>query len=308
MKKTKSFHKKPEKLLGTEREGLLVAHFGAAAEVEDASGQVIRCHIRKNLKPVVTGDRVLWQLEQDNTGIIVDYLPRHSLLARPENKNKLKLLAANIDTIFVVSAPQGLSEYLIDRYIVAAENLKITPIILLNKMDLLNETNMVEIRNRLSTYEKIGYKVIFSSTYTTDGLATLDHFLQGKNAVLVGASGVGKSSIISAFVPDQFIRIGDTSIKGSGKHTTTMTRLYHLPHGGNLIDSPGVREFNLWHMDKENILQGFIEFHPFLNNCKFRDCQHLKEPSCGLMKAVEEGKIQQERLQSYQDMVKQLGL
>lgn len=306
MKKTKSFQKKPEKLLGTEREGLLVAHFGAVAEVENENGQIIRCHIRKNLEPIITGDRVLWLPEDEETGIIVDYLPRRSLMSRPEGKNKLKLLAANVDVLLIVCAPQGLSEYLIDRYIIAAENLQIKPVIVLNKMDLLDETNSADIKSRLGIYEKIGYPVIYSSIYLSDGLSVLAKFLQEKNAVLVGASGVGKSSIISSFIPDQIIKVGETSNKGSGKHTTTMTRLYHLPTGGNLIDSPGMREFNLWHMKKENILEGFIEFQPFINQCKFSDCQHAKEPGCALIQAVNENKIPAIRLASYHEIVSHL--
>src|SRR5688572_12748475 len=124
--------KKPEKLLGNEREGLIIAHFGATAEVEDASGQIYRCHLRKNNEPVITGDRVLWRLENDGTGIVVMYQPRKSLLSRPEGPKKVKLIAANIDAIIIVSAPPPIfSEYLIDRYLVAAENLNITPVILL---------------------------------------------------------------------------------------------------------------------------------------------------------------------------------
>ena len=144
MKKTKSFQKKPEKLLGNEREGLLVAHFGASAEVEGLTeGHIIRCHLPRNLEFVITGDRVLWRPEADNAGVIVALLPRKSLLVRPEQSGKLKPAAANIDAIIIATAPPPvLSEHLIDRYIVAAENLKIlTPIILLNKIDLLDDNN-----------------------------------------------------------------------------------------------------------------------------------------------------------------------
>ncbi len=303
MKKSKSFQKKPEKLLGNEREGLLVAHFGAHAEIEDDKGHIFRCHLRKNLEPVITGDRVLWQPGEDNIGVIVDYLPRRSLLSRPENKKKLKPIAANIDAIIIVTAPNALSEHLIDRYLVAAENIKIPVKILLNKMDLLEESLQSEIIKKLKDYEKIGYQTFFSSTLTKHGLDLLDNFLREKSCVLVGASGVGKSSIISSFAPNEFVRVGETSAQGLGKHTTTMTRLYHLPHGGNLIDSPGVREFGLWHMDSNEIVQGFIEFKPFLNQCKFRDCQHLKEPGCAVKQAVEEGKISAKRYTSFKEMI-----
>lgn len=304
MKKTKSFQKKPEKLLGNEREGLLVAHFGASAEVEDSEGHIIRCHLPRNLEFVITGDRVLWRPEADNAGVIVALLPRKSLLVRPEQSGKLKPAAANIDAIIIATAPPPvLSEHLIDRYIVAAENLKITPIILLNKIDLLDDNSRPLVMKRLSLYEKIGYRVIYSSAITKDGLSELDAFLHEKTCVLVGQSGVGKSSITSTFVPDRDIRVGETSAKGLGKHTTTMTRLFHLPHGGNLIDSPGVREFGLWHMNKDEILQGFVELRQFTNRCRFRDCQHTNEPGCVIQKAIEDGEITTQRFESYKEMI-----
>lgn len=307
MKKPKSFHKKLEtqKLQGDEKQGLLVALYGSSGEVEDDNGQIIRCHLRKNMEPVITGDHVLWRLEQEGNGIIVGHLPRKSLLARPENKNKTKPVAANVDAMLIVTAPAMISEHLLDRYIVAAENLEISPVIVLNKIDLLNDKLRDEINDQLDTYRKLGYRIIFSSTYTKDGLDELETFLQDKHSVLVGTSGVGKSSIIASFVKSEFVRIGETTTQGVGKHTTTMTRLYHLPHGGDLIDSPGVREFGLWHMSKEEILRGFIDFKPFLNQCKFRDCQHYKEPGCVVLKAVEEGKISSKRFASFKEMLKE---
>lgn len=306
MKKPKSFHKNTEKLLGTEREGLIVALYGASAEVEDETGHITRCHLRKNMAPVITGDRVLWQPEADNSGIIVAPLPRKSLLARPEHKGKTKPVAANIDAILIVTAPAALSEHMIDRYLVAAENLDIKPLLVLNKIDLLDDTTRVDVMQRLAVYENIGYRVIYSSTYTKDGLEALDDFLREKTCVLVGASGVGKSSIIAAFVPNEYVRVGETSTQGLGKHTTTMTRLYHRAHSGDLIDSPGVREFGLWHMSREEILRGFIDFKPFLNQCKFRDCRHMKEPACAVQKAVAEGKINSKRFASYMEMVEEM--
>ena len=304
MKQTKNNN---HKLTGNEREGLLIAHFGAMAEVEDASGEIYRCHLRKNADPVITGDYVYWQLENDNTGIVLGCKPRKSLVSRPENKKKTKLIAANVDAIVIVCAPPPvLSEYLIDRYLIAAENLKITPVILLNKMDLLNDGNREEVLKRLSIYEKIGYRVIFSSIYIEHGLIQIDEFMRNKTCVLVGTSGVGKSSIIAKFAPQQAIMIGETSASGLGKHTTTTTRLYHLADGGNLIDSPGIREFSLWNMDKEELIKGFHEFTPFLNRCKYRNCQHQKEAGCALLEAIAENKIDPKRWESYQEMIKDL--
>jgi ribosome biogenesis GTPase len=302
----KKSHSKPGKLDGTERQGMLVAHFGATAEIQDETGHVIYCHIRKNLEPVITGDTILWRMENDNTGTILGCMPRKSLLARPERKNKIKPIAANIDVMVIVTASATLSDYLIDRYLIAAENLKIPAAILLNKIDLLTNENRDVIQKQLDVYKKIGYPVIYSSICTENGLVDLETFLQNKTSVFVGTSGVGKSSIIAKFLPDKSILIGETSAAGLGKHTTTSTRLYQLPHGGHLIDSPGVREFGLWHIEPKELLKGFVEFQNYFGECKFRDCRHLKEPGCALQNAALENKISLSRLESYRKILDEI--
>ncbi len=304
MKNKKQFHHKEVKLDGTEREGLLITTFGAHAEIEDEEGHVIRCHIRKNADPVITGDRVYWIPENGTeTGIILGHLPRKSLLCRPD-AHKLKLIAANLDAIIIVTAPPPvLSEDMIDRYLIAAETLNIQPIILFNKTDLLDPAHQEDVAMRLAPYQKIGYTVIYSNIYTPDGLRELDAFFHNKTCVLVGASGVGKSSIIAALTRESSIRVGDISASGLGKHTTTATHLYHLSHGGNVIDSPGVREFGLWHVDKNDVLAGFPEFKPFFNQCKFRNCQHEKEPGCAVQDALRNKKIDERRYASYLKIV-----
>ena len=307
MKKSHTFKKKPalEKRMGDEQEGLLIAHYGATAEVETSNGVIERCHIRKNLADVITGDRVLWRHEKENVNVIVDHLPRASLLARPEKNGKLKAIAANIDALIIVTAPPpALSEYLLDRYLVAAENVNIQPVILVNKIDLLDVSNETEVKKRLAIYENIGYPVLYSSTRTQQGIASLREFLHNKTCALVGISGVGKSSLIRALAPNEDVKVGEISPKGTGKHTTTMTRLYHLPQSGDLIDSPGVREFSLWHMDPDAILKGFIEFQPFLKECRFGDCKHIKEPHCAVQQAILDNKISQERFNSYQEILR----
>ncbi|MEO8401934.1 MAG: small ribosomal subunit biogenesis GTPase RsgA [Gammaproteobacteria bacterium] len=308
MKNKKTSHKRPAKLHGNEREGLLVTTFGANAELEDDNGNLVRCHIRKNCDPVITGDRVLWLPEQDGTASIVGHLPRKSLLCRPENSHKLKPIAANIDAIIVATAPPPvMSENMIDRYLVAAENLAIQPIILLNKVDLVTAESKQHIEQSLEVYKKIGYTVIFSSVYAQNGLAELSAFLQDKTCVLIGPSGVGKSSIIAALTSEQSIKIGEVSAStGLGKHTTTTTRLYHLPHGGNLIDSPGVREFGLWNIDPSDVIKGFVEFKSLLTRCKFRDCKHQKEPGCAVQAAVANQEVSGRRFQNYQNILQDL--
>ncbi len=307
MSKNKSFQK-AAKLLGTEREGLLISTFGAQGDIENEEGHIIRCHMRKNADPVVTGDRVFWLPEKDGTATVVGHAKRSSLLFRPEHANKIKLIAANIDIIIIVTSPPPiLSEDMIDRYLVAAETVNIRPIILLNKMDLLDSSNRTAVEAQLKSYETMGYDVIYSSTFTSDGLNRLTEFLHHKTCVLVGQSGVGKSSIIAELTHEQNIKIGDVSVANSlGKHTTTTTRLYHLPTGGNLIDSPGVREFALWHVDPKELMAGFIDFKPYISQCKFRDCQHVKEPQCAVQAAVANQQIDSRRFASYQKMLSEL--
>ena len=285
--------------------GLVISYFGNSVAVEADDGQVFQCHLRRNQELPVVGDRVTWQLEKGDTGIILEIMPRQSLLARGDHKGKMKPIAANIDVIAIVMAPPPIfSEYLVDRYLVAAELLHIPAILVLNKVDLLDDSTKQAALARLDPYRQISYPVILSSIYINNGLDELDKWFSNKTAVLVGPSGVGKSSIISALA-SHAIRIREVTTKGAGKHTTTVTRLYHLPEGGHLVDSPGVREFNLWPVSKQDVLQGFKEFQPFSNACKFRDCNHLVEPGCAVQAAAADGKISTDRLVSYQTLLKQ---
>lgn len=288
------------------KKGLVISYFGNSVAVEAEDGQVFQCHLRRNQELPVVGDRVIWQLEAEGAAVIIGIEPRRSLLSRGDSHGKSKPIAANLDTIVLVMAPTPIfSEYLLDRYLVAAELLSIQPVLVLNKSDLLDQETRRAADVRLEPYRQIPYPVIFSSTYTNEGLPELALSLKDKTAVLVGPSGVGKSSIISVLSGGQTIRTSEVSPKGAGKHTTTATRLYHLPEGGKLIDSPGVREFNLWPVTREEVLRGFREFHSFLKGCKFRDCLHVVEPGCAVQEAVNNGNISQRRYASYQQLMKE---
>lgn len=285
--------------------GLIVSYHGSSVTVRADDGQVYHCHLRRNQVLPVVGDYVVWQLEQGNTGTISDIEPRKSLLSRCDGHDKMKAIAANIDIIAVVMSPPPIfSEYLIDRYLVAAELLKIKPMIVMNKIDLLDDSTRAAAEARLKPYRDIGYTVVLSSVYLENGLDTLAAELKNKCAVLVGASGVGKSSIIGALAQDDAIQIAEVTKKGIGKHTTSGTRLYSLPEGASVIDSPGVREFNLWPISKQELLNGFCEFRQFLSGCKFRDCQHVVEPGCAVLAAVAGGKISATRFANFQELMK----
>lgn len=297
--------------LGPEQEGLVITHYGSQLDVEclvgDQKGIIFRCHVRANIEGLVTGDRVVWRAGKELTGIIVATLPRNSVLNRPDTRGKLKPIAANVDLIIIVfsSLPKA-SSILIDRYLIAAELSGVQPILLLNKYDLIgkDEQHLVPMIQR---YRDIGYTVHTSSIKKHHGLNELRAALFNRISVFVGQSGVGKSSLVNSLLPGTDLRIGEVSENsGLGIHTTTSARLFHLPAGGDLIDSPGIREFGLWHLNPDELIGGFKEFAPFINRCKFRDCHHQKEPGCALQQAVKEGNITTQRFDNYRHILQAL--
>ena len=291
--------------LGTEREGLIVAHYGTQVAVESAPGQSQRCHIRANLEGLVTGDRVVW-CEGDPMGVVVAQLERDSVLSRPDPYGKLKPVAANIDQILLVIAPfPEPHANLVDRYLVAAETVGIEPVILLNKTDLLKgDTDLqAAMDDLLAIYPTLGYRVLRTSIKDYS-LQNLHDALREHTSIFVGQSGVGKSSLVNVLLPEADMRVGALSESTQkGTHTTTTAQLFHLECGGTLIDSPGIREFGLWHMSREQVEWGFREFRALLGSCKFRDCQHQQEPGCAVLAAVESGTISERRLASYRYIV-----
>ncbi|AVZ81888.1 ribosome biogenesis GTPase RsgA [Edwardsiella ictaluri] len=294
-----------DSLFGDAQDGIVVSRFGKHADVEAADGTQQRCNIRRTLPSLVTGDRVVWRaaLQAGSKGIIEAVHPRSSVLTRPDYYDGVKPIAANIDQIVIVSAilPE-LSLNIIDRYLVACETLCVEPLIVLNKVDLLDEEGREFVEQAMEIYRHIGYRVVLVSSHNGEGIVQLQDRLTQRISIFAGQSGVGKSSLLNALLPtlESQIEVGAVSDNsGLGQHTTTAARLYHFPHGGDVIDSPGVREFGLWHLDAEQITQGFIEFRDYLGGCKFRDCKHGNDPGCALREAVERGDIAETRFDNY---------
>lgn len=289
------------------QKGLVIAYFGNSVAVEAPDGQVFQCHLRRNQDLAVVGDEVMYERKAESTGVILSICPRRSILAKGDLKRGQKPLAANVDFILITQTPYpDFSTLLIDRYLIAAELLEIKAAILINKIDLASSANKALTMEKLAIYQKIGYDVQLISAKTLEALPLLSDKLQGKCGVLVGPSGVGKSSIIQVLSNAQSIRIGEVSAKGAGKHTTTATCLYHLPHGGALIDSPGVRDFNLWTVTPDQLFAGFKEFSQYAAGCRFRDCSHRVEPGCAIQRAVQDGNIHAERYRHFQLLSKEV--
>ncbi len=299
-----------EEMLGDSKTGLVITRFGQHADIEDSdTRQIHRCNLRRGIESLVCGDKVIWRAGLESmagiSGVVEAVEPRSSVLTRPDYYDGLKPVAANIDQMIIVaSVLPELSLNIIDRYLIASETLQITPIIVLNKVDLLDNEALETYKSQLKIYQQIGYRVLFVSKESGYGIDALATELQNRINIFVGQSGVGKSSLVNALMPEVDAIEGEISANsGLGQHTTTTARLYHIPSGGDLIDSPGVREFGLWHLEADKVTEAFVEFRPYLGGCKFRDCKHLDDPGCILREAVEKGNISKQRFENYHRII-----
>ncbi len=285
------------------QKGSVVTRHGATVAVADDSTEIHSCLLRQNLGHVVCGDRVIWQATDDNSGVVTALVDRSTVLSRPDHAGRDKPLAANLTQLVIVVAPQPApTGYLVDQYLAAAESIGIRALIAINKADLLGADQQALLRQLLE-YEDIGYPLIQVAAKQSLGLDLLTARLRNETSILVGQSGVGKSSLVKALLPDQDIQVGRlSSATGLGRHTTSAATLYYLPGGGSLIDSPGVRSFRLPLMDRQQLERGFREFRPHLGKCQFSNCAHGDEPGCALRSAVEQRLVPAWRLESFRHM------
>lgn len=285
--------------LSEEREGLVIAHFGLNVEVEDHEGGRFRCAVRKSsTEEPVCGDRVIWQASgNDQQGVIVDILKRSSVLQRPVSYQRVQTIAANVNRICIITDASNLNFGFLDRYLAAAESQHIEPMIIINKMDLALDPKNVMILH--TPYQKMNYPIIPTSSLLKNGLDLLLQALKGRISVFVGQSGVGKTSLAAHWIQSPSLKIGHINQEtGKGRHTTTVASLYHLPTGGSLIDSPGIREFGLYGVKAERVGHYFRDILPFLGQCHFSNCKHTNEPRCAVQHAVNTHQIHPTRLLS----------
>jgi len=289
--------------------GLVVVRHGANLAVEDVEGRVHHCLARRHIGEPVCGDRVVWQRTGDRQGVVTAVQPRTTVLSRPDYGGRDKALAANLTQIVILIAvrPEP-SDYLIDQYLVAAELTGVRARIVANKMDLLGPEQATSFRARFAHYASIGYPILWTSLRESRGMDSLIEVLTDEASILVGQSGVGKSSLVKALLPDREIQIGRLSqATGLGRHTTSAATCYRLPGGGRLIDSPGVRSFRLGAIDRPALEWGFREFRPHLGHCRFSDCRHQHEPGCALREAASSGLIAAQRIANFHHLAAGLG-
>ena len=280
--------------------GQIVAAFGRHYLVETTDGEILSCVMRGKKSGAACGDQVTFRSIASEQGVIESILPRNTLLYRSDAFRE-KLIAANVtQIIIVVAAVPSFSEELINRYLVAVESQHAQAIIVLNKIDLVEPTRIAHAT--LLLYQKLGYTLLQLSA--KKDISLLLPYLQHHLSVLVGQSGMGKSTLINALIPAAERATAEISdALDTGRHTTTHTRLYHFDKNSHIIDSPGMQEFGLHYINDADLAWGFIEFHPYIGHCKFNNCLHMNEPDCALTRAAQENRIEDRRLSFYRKLM-----
>jgi len=265
-----------------------------------ANGEQVDSRIKgKKLKPVC-GDRVLAEpIENESDWLITEILDRNNVLNRPDSSGKIEILAANIEMLVVVAAASPDADwFIVDRYLCAAENMGVKSVVLFNKSDV------GKADSNFDDYEAIGYDTIRCSAKSGENIGQVTHLLRDQTAIIVGQSGVGKSSIINSMLGEKSLRTAEISGKTrEGRHTTVNSEMLELPGGGAVIDSPGVRDYAPALADAVQVLRGFREIDRAGQDCRFANCRHLREPGCAAKAAVESGAISARRYESYRRLL-----
>ncbi len=286
--------------------GLALAHLGQGIAVENQDdGGIVLCQTRRKLDTVAVGDQVLFAPVNGGQGRIEDILPRRSALLRPAKSGKTRAVAANLDAVFVVFAAAPPCDFLLlDQYLAVCENSDIGVSLVFNKMDLPEPAYLGQ---ELSIYQNLGYPLYRVSAVAAIGLDSLMQALVGRVSIFTGQSGVGKSSLTNALIPDKQLKTNAISATTKhGRHTTTAATLYHLEQGGDLIDSPGVAIFGLAALSLQQLAAGYREFQPLLGQCQFNDCRHIQDKGCAIRAAVEQGKISLSRYLRYLKLIEKM--
>lgn len=288
------------------RYGRVLSVHGLRSRVLGDDGQQYLCIVRQLLKSlstdqrnvVATGDRVGFRAESLDSGVIERIEPRHGILSRT-SRGRQHVIVTNVDYLLIVAscAQPGIKPALIDRYLLTAEQYGFRPIICLNKIDLVEPASLQQIAG---VYAQLGYRVLMTSAETGANIDYLRAILAGKQTAIAGQSGVGKSSLLNAIEPKLALRVGSVSRENEkGKHTTTAARLIPLESGGAVVDTPGIRQFQLWDITASEVAALMPDLRPYVSKCRYPDCLHVSEEECAVKEAVADARIDSRRYDSY---------
>lgn len=295
---------------GDTKIGRVLRVHGLESIVRAEDGTEFRCAVRRVLKNMSTdqrhvvaaGDIVSFRPEGTQQGIIEAIHPRRGVLSRT-SKGRKHVLVANIDQIIIVTsaAEPGLKPHLIDRFLVTAEHAGLEALICINKVDL---TDPSELQPLIGVYAQMGYRVLLTSASQGWNMDALQMLVTGCHSVVTGQSGVGKSSLLNAIQDGLGLRVNAVSQDNNkGKHTTTTSELFPLDHGGTIIDTPGIRQLELWDVSPAEVGGHFRDLRPYVNHCRFPDCTHIHEVDCAVRDAVADGRIDPRRYDSYVHLI-----
>jgi ribosome biogenesis GTPase / thiamine phosphate phosphatase len=298
--------------------GLIYKSTGSWYVAKNKDGKTFNARIKGVFKidaitstnPLAVGDEVEMEIENEleSTATITNIYDRRNYIARvsPHNKNQHHIIASNLDQslLFATLKDPKTSQGFMDRFLVSCEAYHVPAVIIINKADIYRKKEMERFAELQEIYERIGYKIVLASVVNGQGVDEVKELLHHKTSLLSGHSGVGKSSLINAIFPELNLRTLEVSgWSGKGMHTTTFAEMFDLPFGGKVIDTPGVREFGLVDIEKQELSHYFPEMRERLNNCQFNNCMHINEPGCAIKEALNDGQINVDRYVSYMSIL-----